>query len=93
MKFLICPIKEEQSLEPLEDNYFKACSSDSYYQYEIELDEDTVRISDSIGRSVPVDISEIGAMAAMLNRIDNYVKNKEKVNEYLLQTLLSGASL
>ena len=92
MKFLIC--NDTDGLVDIcgEEVFFKG-QDGAYYNYQVELDEEVVRISDGIGRMVPVGIEDLDSLIKMLTRINSFVKNTESLNEYLYQKLIEGASV
>lgn len=91
MKFLICDAADLIDTCG-EDSFFKG-QDGRFYNYQVEFGEDIVRISDSIGRMVPVGVEELDSLIQMLTRISSFVKNTESLNEYLFQKLIEGASV
>jgi hypothetical protein len=91
MKFLICQASNDQMDNGGEYDLFKG-KDGVFYNYEVEFDEDTVCISDTIGRMIPIDVEELDSLMFILNRINNYVKNTDKLNEFLYQKLIEDAS-
>ena len=89
MNFLICPATDYQ----LEDTQGMFQSpGGSYFNFRIELIEnEMIRIHDTCGRYMPLDITEIGAMADILNRIAAYTETKAELNQDLIDSLLYGA--
>ena len=91
MKFLICPASQDQ-IEPGDYTLFKGQDGCSY-NYQVEFfEDDMVKITDSIGRYVPLQVDEIPSLINMLVRINNYQKDKLEVQVELVKELLSGAS-
>jgi hypothetical protein len=41
---------------------------------------------------IPIDVEELDSLMFILNRINNYVKNTDKLNEFLYQKLIEDAS-
>lgn len=91
MKFLICEATDEQLDNNGEFDLFKG-EDGCFYNYEIDFDVDTVRITDTINRMVPIGVEELDIVLMILNRINNYVKSTETLNEFLYQKLIQGAS-
>ena len=90
MKFLICDASD-LVYTCGEDAFFKG-QDGQYYNYQVEFGEDIIRISDGIGRMVPVGIEDLDSLIFILDRINSFVKNTESLNEYLYQKLIEGAS-
>ena len=91
MKFLICPATQDQ-IEDGDYDLFKG-QDDATYNYEVEFfEDDMVKITDSVGRYVPLEVGEIPALINMLIRIDNFQTGKQAAQEFLTNELLSGAS-
>lgn len=91
MKFLIAPATPSQMDTNGEYDLFEG-KDGVFYNYCVEFDEDTVRISDTIGRMLPVGVEELDSLMFILNRINNFVKNTDKLNDFLFQKLIEGAS-
>ena len=91
MKILICKTPQDQIEMFGEEGMFKSASGE-LYSYEVELvkEEDMVRITDNLGRMVPVDISELDDLVEVLERIANYVACKECMEERLFNGLTEG---
>ena len=81
----------DQDFEDGDVDFFEG-SDGTKYHYSIEFDGDGVRITDTVGRMIPMDISDIPAVCKMLQRIYNYDRNMEKMGDFLYQTLVSGAT-
>ena len=89
MNFLVCPAADFQIDDT--ESLFK-CASGNLYNYRVEFIEDEmIRIHDTCGRYMPLDITEIGAMADILNRIAAYTETKAELNQDLIDSLLYGA--
>lgn len=91
MKFLINEATQDQRDTGGEYDLFKG-GDGRFYNYSVEFDEGTVRIADTIGRMVPVGVKELDGLLMILNRINNFVKSTETLNEFLYQKLIQGAS-
>ena len=91
MKFLICPASQEQ-IEDGDYDLFKG-QDGATYNYAVEYyEDDMVTIRDSVGRYVPMEVTEIKGLIKMLIKIDEFQSNKVKVQEVLLGELLRGVS-
>lgn len=91
MKFLICPASDEQLAMGGETDLFVGADQTAY-TYEVYFDGETVSITDTVGRMVPFDVTELGGLIKMLHRIDTFHKNTESANAYLYSKLIEGAS-
>lgn len=91
MKILICKTPQDQIEMFGEEGMFKSASGE-LYSYEVELvkDEDMVRITDALGRMIPIDVSELDDLVEVLERIANYVACKECISERLYNGLTEG---
>lgn len=91
MKFLICPASPDQ-IEDGDYDLFKGQDGVSY-NYAVEFIEDEmVTIRDTVGRYVPVDITEVNSLITMLMRISTYQMNKQRAQKMLIGDLLNGIS-
>lgn len=90
MKFLIAPATP---------SFIDTCGSEGLFTdvkgrkflYEIDYEEnEMIRISDSVGRMVPLDIDEVTALAEVLCRIVRYQDTKEAMQLILLNELVGG---
>lgn len=91
MKFLICPATPDQ-IQDGDYDLFKG-QDGATYNYSIEFyEDDMVTIRDSVGRYVPLEISELKPLINILVRIDNFQTNKVRVQEALMNELIRGAS-
>jgi len=90
MKFLISPITDEQENYCGTDGCFKG-QDGAFYNYAISVDVDTVRISDSAGRMVPFDITDLSALTLVLSKINKYYQTLDLVESTLYEELIKGA--
>ncbi len=71
--------------------YFEGPHGDLYeFKYEVVLENDGdgfIRFSDSIGRMVPVDFSQIQDIAEMFGRIARFAAERTAVTEQLIDDL------
>lgn len=89
MNFLICPAAEYQ-LDDTEGLFKSSCGN--FYNFRIELIEDEmIRIHDTCGRYMPIDISDVASVGEMLLRIAEYTEAKVALNEDLIDTIFNGA--
>jgi len=91
MKFLICPATDDM-INATEEGELFTGKDGNEYMYEIEFDGDTVLITDTIGRNVPFDVTDIDKLMFILNRINNYVKSTTTLNQFLYDKLVEGAT-
>jgi len=91
MKFLICPASEDMINATEEDDLFTG-NDGNEYMYSVEFDGETVLITDTVGRSVPFDVSDLDRLMFILNRINNFVKSTTSLNQFLYDKLVEGAS-
>lgn len=89
MKFLVCEVSQEQEEYGGAEGCFEA-KDGTLFNYEIEADQDTIRITDSIGRMVPIGIEKLPTILLTLNRLNNYYTSVEKLNDFLFQKLVQG---
>lgn len=91
MDFYICPVSEEE-LDYEEDvTLFKAKDGRKFH-YNVEYEDDTVCISDSLGRYVPIDLDKLDDFIEILTRISFYAKNKVSVGKFLYEKLVQGTN-
>ena len=92
MKFLICPASQEllDFCDP-EDFFFSP--GKVAYNFEVEFIEDEyIRITDTVGRTMPIDLNDLGDFIRILTRIDNYTQDKQDMQDILMSQLCYGAS-
>lgn len=89
MNFLICPATDYQ----LEDTQGMFQSpGGSYFNFRIELIEnEMIRIHDTCGRYVPIDITDVAAFGDILSRIAAYTESKQELQQDLIDTIFHGA--
>ncbi len=58
-KFVFCSEVPEEMLEDLEGCNFPCNDEGVFYEYMVAVEDDMVNLFDSIGRSVPIDITQI----------------------------------
>jgi hypothetical protein len=91
MKFLICPTSQDQLEYGGNEGLFRG-SNNKYFNYAVEFEHnDFVRITDSVGRIMPMDISEVRDFADMLGRIADYHEHMELAKDYAMADLCYGA--
>ncbi len=91
MKFLIVPASDDM-IDATEDGDLFTGEDGNEYMYEIKFDGETVLITDTVGRNVPFDVSDIDKLMFILNRINNFVKSTSSLNQFLYDKLVEGAS-
>ena len=93
MKFLICPVSQEQLHNTSMDGYFVDAEG-NLYNYRVTFNEsDMVRIEDSVGRYVPIDITELRELTEVLIRICNFEHTKEVVQTLMFESLTNGQTI
>jgi len=91
MKFLISPVAPELFSE-LEFKSRFMSPKGTHYSYEVDFQEDEmITITDRVGRSVPLDITEVEDLAEVLTRIVKYQQLKQKTDKILLNYIASGS--
>lgn len=91
MQFLICPASDEM-IDATEDGELFQGKDGDEYMYSIDFDGETVLIEDTVGRKLPFDVEELDKLLFMLNRINNFVKNTNRMEQFLYAELVRGAS-
>jgi primosomal protein N'' len=91
MKFLVCSVPDDQIGSEGTEKLFKT-SEGKLFTYQIEFDDNIVRLVDSIGRTFPVYVEELDSIIFTLARINNYVKNSEQLANFLYEKLVEGYS-
>lgn len=92
MKFLICPASDELINATNDGELFEGTDGNEYC-YAVEFKGDMILISDTINRSIPLDVSDLPSLINILNKINSYVKNTESLNKFLYERLIEGASV
>lgn len=88
MNFLICPAADYQ-LNDTEELF--ESNQGNFYNFRIELIEnEMIRIHDTCGRYMPIDISDVANMGSMLLRIAEYTDAKVAMNEDLITMIFDG---
>jgi hypothetical protein len=89
MKFLICPIPADE-VEFVDLRF--TSPKGTHYSYEVDYEEnEMITITDKLGRSVPMDISEVPALIKILTKIVTYQHEKENVEAILMSYLARGS--
>lgn len=89
MNFLICPAADYQ-LDDTEGMF--QSPGGSYFNFKIELIEnEMIRIHDTCGRYVPIDIADVAAFGDILSRIAAYTESKQELQQDLIDTIFHGA--
>lgn len=89
MKFLICPIPTDE-VEFVDLRF--TSPKGTHYSYEVDYKEnEMITITDTLGRSVPMDISEVPALIKILTKIATYQHEKENVETILMSYLTRGS--
>jgi len=89
MKFLICPIPSDE-VEFVDLRF--TSPKGTHYSYEVSYEEnEMITITDTLGRSVPMDISEVPALLKILTKIVTYQHEKQNVDRVLLSFLARGS--
>lgn len=89
MNFLICPAEHYQLNDT--EGLFKS-SQGNFYNFRVELiEDDMIRIHDTCGRYMPIDITDVANMGSMLLRIAEYTEAKAALNQDLIDTIFDGA--
>lgn len=87
MKILVSPTPKHITDESIEGLF--QSESGRYFSYELTYFEpDFVQIKDSIGRTLPVDITEMVDLGEMLLRIARFQETSDDVRGYLLNELI-----
>lgn len=88
MEILVCKASEE-IINECPDGLFKSPDG-NHFMYKINYTEnDYLTITDSVGRSMPMDYTEIEDIAEMLARIVRYQLAKACVEEALMDGLMN----
>ena len=89
MNFLICPTADYQLNDT--EGLFES-SSGTFYNFRIELLEDEmIRLHDTCGRYVPIDISDVDTIGRMLMQIAEYTEAKSTLQQQLFDEIFDGA--
>jgi len=89
MKFLICPIPSDE-VEFVDLRF--TSPKGTHYSYEVDYEEnEMITITDTLGRSVPMDISEVPALIKILAKIVTYQHEKENIDRVLMSFLARGS--
>ena len=92
MKFLICPASQDM-LDFCDENDFFYSPNKTAFNFEVDFIEDEyIRISDTVGRTMPIDLDNLGDFIKILMRIDNYTQDKKDMQDILMSQLCYGAS-
>lgn len=92
MKFLICPASQDL-LDFCDTDDFFYSPGGTAFNYTVEFVEDEyIRITDTVGRVMPIDINELQNFIEVLNRINNYTQDKAAMDAILISNLTYGAS-
>lgn len=87
MKFLVCPTGPAQLKYQDTDGCFQN-EAGTYFDFMVDFTEnEMVTITDNCGRSVPIDIEDIGAIGAILTRISEYTEESTQLREELMEEL------
>jgi len=87
MKFLVCPTGPAQLKYQDTDGCFQN-ESGSFFDFRVEFTEnEMLTITDNCGRSIPIDIEDIGAIGAILTRISEYTEEANQLREELMEEL------
>lgn len=90
MKFLIAQASQEQLDFGDTEDMFESTDGD-LFNYQVEFFEDEmVRITDSIGRIMPLDINEVGDLIDVLLRIKQYQETKTIISGLMYAELTNG---
>ena len=92
MKFLICPAAQDliDFCDP-EDFFYSPAKV--AYNFQVEFIEDEmIRINDTVGRSMPIDVNDLTNFIQVLTRIRNYTEDKKDMQDILMSQLCYGAS-
>ena len=93
MKFLVCPTGPAPAQLKYQDT--EGCfqsNSGRFFDFMVEFTEnEMVTIRDNCGRSVPIDIEDIGKIGEILTRIAEYTAGMEQAREELMEDLCYGA--
>jgi len=91
MRFLIVPASDDMISETNDGDLFTG-EDGNEYMYSVEFDGETVCITDTVGRIMPIDVSDLERFMFIFNRINNYVKSTHSLNQFLYDKLVQGAS-
>ena len=98
MKFLVAKVPAEHLQFEGEEGHF-SMGEDKFY-YEVELTDEQVTITDTCGRFMPIDLSQIEEFTDLFVRIDEFVQGQENLAASVmaatanqLANLLDGATM
>jgi len=93
MKFLVCPTGPAQLKYQDTDGCFQN-EAGIYFDFMVDFTEnEMVTITDNCGRSVPIDIEDIGAIGAILSRIADYTADIKQLREELVEDFNTDAEV
>lgn len=93
MNFLFSPASQDELVAFGADDYFESTEG-SLFNYRVSFEEDDmVTLEDTIGRFVPLDISEIDDLISVLTRISNFQKWKGIFQLAINKDIVAGADL
>ena len=85
----MCPAAHYQ-LNDTEGLFESSCGN--FYNFRVELIEDEmIRIHDTCGRYMPIDITDVANIGKMLSRIAEYTEAKAALNQQLVEAIFDGA--
>jgi hypothetical protein len=89
MKFLICPIRSDE-VEFVDLRF--TSPKGTHYSYEVDYEEnEMITITDTLGRTIPMDISEVPALIKILTKIVTYQEEKNRHDDLLMRFLARGS--
>ena len=92
MKFLICPASQDL-IDFCDESDFFYSPAKVAYNFEVEFyEDDMIRINDTVGRSMPIDVNDLTNFIQVLTRIRNYTEDKKDMQDILMSQLCHGAS-
>lgn len=89
--FLISPMTDEQIEYGGDEGSFQGQEGILYnYEVELDLEDQTVRITDGCNRTIPFDLSDLSSLILVLSKINRYVQTRSIIEDRLYQELISG---
>ena len=90
MIILSAPIDETEVYDT--EGYFQSPSSKDLFAFKIEVNDEGsglgfIRLYDSVGRMVPVDFDNLGALTETLARLNRYIVERTVAEELALENL------
>lgn len=91
MEFLIGKVSQE-FLADVQDEVFSSTDGKTFYWYKAELDDDGLRITDTVGRTLPIDEDSFVEFARLFRNLAAYKEVKENAMSEMKDALLYGST-